>query len=136
MVDAANIWTATLVAEHGYGGSPLPLFIEGGVLLGPEAFSRAAAAGNHHAAAAVIAPLVRQTPLAAATPAGPGAEERVREGLTREMRMLARREPLGIAPVIEYWLRLGGEAAAIRRITWGIAAGAPATMRLPEAVEA
>jgi vacuolar-type H+-ATPase subunit C/Vma6 len=63
-------------------------------------------------------------------------EERVRRALTREQRAIARQHPLGTGPIIEYWLRLRGEAAAVRRVIWSIAAGVPPAARDFEPVEA
>jgi hypothetical protein len=60
----------------------------------------------------------------------------VRRALVHEQQMMARTEPLGLAPVIEYWLRLRGEAIAIQRVIWSIAAGVPVGHRVLEAAEA
>lgn len=135
-LDLANLWTALLVAEHGFDGSAGSLFIEGGTLIRRVALEQAAAAKSRSRAAEILDRLVRQSPLAAATGREDNVEERVRRALTREQRAIARQHPLGTGPIIEYWLRLRGEAAAIRRVIWSIAAGVPHAARALEPVEA
>jgi hypothetical protein len=135
-VDLANCWSALLVAEHGFDGAVPALFIEGGDLLSEEDFTLAATAASRGAAARILDGHVRRTPLEAVTATDTGAEERILRALTREQHDLARTEPLGAAPVVEYWLRLRGEMLAVRRIAWSIAAGVPAGARVREPVEA
>jgi vacuolar-type H+-ATPase subunit C/Vma6 len=135
-LDLANLWTALLVAEHGFDGPPGSLFLEGGALIKRDALEQAAAAKSRSRAGDILDRLVRQSPLAAATGRDDNVEERVRRALTREQRAIARQQPLGTAAIIEFWLRLRGEAAAIRRIIWSIAAGVPATARALEPVKA
>lgn len=135
-LDLANLWTALLIAEHGFDGPAGSLFIEGGTLIKRGALEQAAAAKNRSRAVDVLDRLVRQSPLAAATGRDENVEERIRRALTREQRGIARQQPLGTAAIIEYWLRLRGEAVAIRRIIWSIAAGAPSTARAFEPMEA
>jgi vacuolar-type H+-ATPase subunit C/Vma6 len=135
-VDLANCWSVLLVAEHGYGGPIESLFIDGGDIVTRDAFRLAAGASGRARAAVILDGLVRQTPLAAAAGRGAGVEERVRRALVREQRGIARQDPLGPAPIVEYWLRLRGEAAAIRRVIWGIVGGAPASARSFEPAEA
>jgi vacuolar-type H+-ATPase subunit C/Vma6 len=129
-VDRANCWSALLVVEHGMDGDPAALFLDGGELVPQDAFVRAATAPDRRTATAILDPLVRQSPLAAATSTLPGAGERVRRALALEQRDLARREPLGLAPIIGYWLRLRGEVDAVQRLVWGIAVGASSDRRL------
>ncbi len=135
-VDVANCWAALLVAEHGFDGAVPDLFIEGGRLLSKADFAIAATAPSRGVAAQALDRLVRHTPLEAVTTTDTRAEERILRAMTREQHDLARAEPLGAAPVVEYWLRLRGELLAVRRIAWSIAAGVPASARLPELVEA
>jgi vacuolar-type H+-ATPase subunit C/Vma6 len=135
-LDLANIWTALLVAEHGFDGPAGSLFLEGGSLIRRSILEQAAATKSRSRAADVFGKLVRQSPLAAATGREGGAEERVRGALAREQRSIALQQPLGTGPIIEFWLRLRGEAAAIRRVIWSIAAGLPHDLRALVPVEA
>ena len=135
-LDLANLWTALLVAEHGFDGPAGSLFIEGGALIRRGDLEQAAAAKSRSRAVEILDKLVRQSPLAAATGVGDNVEERVRHALIREQRAIARQQPLSTAPIIEFWLRLRAEAAAIRRVIWSIAAGVPAAARALEPVEA
>lgn len=130
-IDLANAWTALLAADGGLGAAAAPasLFVEGGDRIPRAAFEAAASARGRAAAMAVLDPLVRRTPLAAATAAGADAEARVQRALALEQGRLAAREPLGLAPVIAFWLRLRAEALAIRRAVWGLASGTPASER-------
>ncbi len=56
--------------------------------------------------------------------------------LIAEYRTMARAEPLGLAPVLLYVLRLRAEHRALQRILWQLALGVPGAMRLRELEEA
>lgn len=58
-------------------------------------------------------------------------ERALLRGRIRTLQTAARLEPLGPAPVLGYLLRLRDEALTLRTVTWGIALGAPAGVRLP-----
>lgn len=128
-IDAANCFSALLVAEHGGEGPPDALFLEGGDLLPLAAFRLAAGSRSRAAAADFLDELVRRTPIAAATARERGAEERLARALAREQHDLARLDPAGPAAIIEFWLRLRGEVVALQRLTWALAAGAPEAHR-------
>jgi vacuolar-type H+-ATPase subunit C/Vma6 len=128
-IDLANIWTILLVVQYGFDGDRQDLYIEGGTLVTRAAFTRIISEKSRTAATGQLDALVRRTPLAAATSSGAGAEERVRVALAREQEDLARRDPLGAAPVIRFWLRLRGERATVQRLIWATTAGAPAPWR-------
>ena len=135
-LDLANLWTALLVAEHGFDGSPGSLFLDGGALVTRDALEQAAAAKSRSRAVDILDRIVRQSPLAAATGRDDRVEERVRHALIREQRGIARQQPLGTASIIAFWLQLRDEAAAVRRLIWSIAAGGPRGVRAHEPVEA
>jgi vacuolar-type H+-ATPase subunit C/Vma6 len=132
-VDVANCWSALLVAAPERDADPAVLFLEGGRLVTRDEFQRAATTRDRSAAAAILDPIVRRSPVAAVTSLDGGTEERVRRGLEQEQRDLARREPLGLAPVIRYWLQLRGEREVVQRIIWAVAVGAPAGRRFQAA---
>ncbi|HEX6316947.1 MAG TPA: V-type ATPase subunit [Gemmatimonadaceae bacterium] len=131
-IDLANIWTMLLVTQYGFDDDREELYIEGGKVVTRAAFTSHIAEPSRPAAQRQLDELVRRTPLAAATRPGPGAEERVRVALAREQEALARRDPLGAAAVIVYWLRLRGERATVQRLIWSTAAGAPVSWRTRE----
>ena len=123
--DAANCFTALLVAAHQSDTAPEVLFVDGGALLPRDRFLLVAQARSRTQAAALLAPLLRGTPLE--TLAGPeaGLEERLLRALIREQRDIARLDPLGPAPIIECVLRSRAECDALQRLAWGVALGAP-----------
>jgi vacuolar-type H+-ATPase subunit C/Vma6 len=129
VADLENLYSALLLAEKGAEVAPEALFVEGGTLLPREALVIGAAARTRHEAAAVLLPLVRQSPLAPAVSSEPGGEERVLRALGREQRDIARLDPLGPAPIIEFMLRVRGETIALQRLLWSTAIGAPAERR-------
>lgn len=129
-IDVANIWTILLVVQYGFDGDRQNLYIDGGILVSRVAFNRIIAARDRPAAIRQLDELVRRTPLAATTSSAAGAEERVRMALWREQEGLARRDPLGAAPVIQYWLRLRGERSTVQRLIWATTAAAPLSWRM------
>jgi vacuolar-type H+-ATPase subunit C/Vma6 len=126
LVDLANSWSALLAATQGREGDPSGLFLDGGELVTRDAFMRAVTAPDAAAAAAALDEVVRHSPLEAVTSTVPAANDRVQRALMQEQQDLARREPLGLSPVITFWLRLHAEVEAVQRVIWRLALGAPA----------
>jgi vacuolar-type H+-ATPase subunit C/Vma6 len=126
LVDLANSWSALLAATQGREGDPSGLFLDGGELVTRDAFMRAVTAPDAAAAAAALDEVVRHSPLEAVTSTVPAANDRVQRALMQEQQDLARREPLGLSPVITFWLRLHAEVEAVQRVIWSLALGAPA----------
>lgn len=124
LVDLENIWTALLVVEQGAETPPEALYVPGGTAVARDAFRVAATSRSRREAAALLTALVRQTPLLPAVSSEPGAERRALRALAREQRDIARLDPLGPAPIIEYVLRLRGDLQTVQQDIWGLALGA------------
>jgi vacuolar-type H+-ATPase subunit C/Vma6 len=61
-----------------------------------------------------------------------GLERRALAARIAAERRLARREPLGAAPILEYALRLRAELGDLRHLHWGLAQGAAPERLLAE----
>ncbi len=135
-IDLQNLWSARLIAEQRSDADADALFIPGGRLI---TLADLQWAGEHRDSgqlALTLAPRIRDTPLAAAVEPNAGApDETTLDALLREFREMARRQPLGLAPVVLYVLRLRAEHRALLRVLWQLALGVPAAVRLrsPEA---
>lgn len=129
LVDLANCWSALLAVTQGREGDPSGLFLDGGDLVTRDAFLRAASAPDVASAAAAIDEVVRHSPLEGVTSSAPDAGDRVQRALLHEQQDLARREPLGLSPVITFWLSLHAEVEAVQRVIWGLTLGAPVLQR-------
>jgi hypothetical protein len=125
LVDLANCWSALLAATQGREVNPSDLFLDGGELVTREAFLRAVSAPDVASVAAAIDEVVRRSPLRDVTSTAPAAGDRVRRALLAEQQDLARREPLGLSPLITFWLRLQAEVESVQRVIWGLTLGAP-----------
>jgi hypothetical protein len=108
------------------------LFLPGGRRLTLEPYAAAARAGDVRRAAAIIAHAFggRRARLIRRHAAAPEALERVLlaeriESLRRE----ARRDPIGSAPIIRYFLRLRAQTLTLRVAIWGAALAAPPAVR-------
>jgi vacuolar-type H+-ATPase subunit C/Vma6 len=109
--------------------NPSDLFLDGGELVTREAFLRAVSAPDVASVAAAIDEVVRRSPLRDVTSTAPAAGDRVRRALLAEQQDLARREPLGLSPLITFWLRLQAEVESVQRVIWGLTLGAPRPQR-------
>jgi vacuolar-type H+-ATPase subunit C/Vma6 len=128
-IDLDNAWTALLIADHGSDVSPASLFVDGGEVLDRETFLLASTSRSRSEAAALLSAAARAAPLAAAMGTDAGVEDRVLRALIREQRDIARLDPLGPAPIIEFALKARAELSTLRRIIWGKSLGAPVTVQ-------
>jgi len=129
VIDLENAFTALIL-----GADEKPdlaaHWLPGGRAITLELAERAAASGDPASAAGLLADGFRETPLAAAFaqpdqhPAG--LELAVLGAQIRELRARARVEPLSVAFLLGFALRLRAEALDVRRVIWGISLGAPA----------
>jgi len=130
-IDYANL-LAALVLAAGESEQPAEaVFLPGGSRLTRERFLEAVAAGP-----ATVAERLADAfgPLEAAVirrhSDDAGALERELLALRiRRLRTVARRDPLGPAPTLGYFLRLRAQAMNLRLLLWGAALGAPAAVR-------
>jgi len=128
-VDVENAWAARALATGRADLSAADLFVEGGELIGLDdiagvlsARSCDTLAARMHMRAPGSAPDVALSP-----PAWASAEDAVLDSMIREARADARREPLGLAPVILLVLRSRAELQALQRALWSI------VLRIPRA---
>ena len=127
-IDVANAWAALALATQRADVAPADLFVPGGALITADNLAEAVAtrscatlAAQTHARAPHSAPDVALSP-----PAGVSAEDAVCDAMVRDARAAARRDPLGLAPVILLVLRTRAELQALHRIVWSIELGVPA----------
>jgi len=132
-IDLDNARTALLLAASDTELPADDFFLSGGRHLSRAAFRDAAKAGSALAASQQLA-----GPLAAHGVGGlllqhAGDIARLDEALLRArmsaLRLEARLDPLGAAPVLAYVLRLRAQVVALRRCLWGIELGIPPARR-------
>lgn len=136
-VDLANAWSALLAPGWRDEAAPEELFLDGGRLLGDDAFREAAAATDADLRRRRLADALSGGPLGrpfadVAIPVG-GLEPAVLLARCRAAEGRARARPLTAAPVVAFRLRLRLEVSALRRIARGLSLGAPPGRRLPVA---
>ena len=135
-LDIANVQTA-LVLSRARDVEPEACFVEGGDALLLPAFLEVVGK-TAEGAMLRLGDALAGTPLAglAADVAADAARvERMAFSITlSQERLAARREPLSSAPVLHFLLRLEAQGRDLRRILWGAALGAPATLVRPELV--
>jgi vacuolar-type H+-ATPase subunit C/Vma6 len=137
-IDYANLQAALMLAGAESEQAPESAFLAGGARMTRERFLHAVAAGP----ASVAERLATAFPTEEARiirryARDAGALER--ELLARRIHRLldlARRDPLGPAPVLRYFLRLRAQAMNLRLLLWGAALGAPAVARRERLVRA
>ncbi len=121
-LDADNIVTALLLAGTPREGEPQEYFLDGGTVLGREAFGRAAAAPDRVRSAQLLARATHGTLFGKTLrepPASPAAvAARILSARIAALAALSRRQPLTAAPVLFFLLRLRREAWLLRRIVW------------------
>lgn len=134
-VDLENAWTVLL--SDGFHGEvePASAFLEGGEVMDAETFGaifegrspedrRGALADAFEASFAGPALADDSIPLAE-------LPRHLLDARIREERRVGRARPHTAAPLLEYLLRLRAEAAALRRLLWGLALTAPVRRRRP-----
>jgi vacuolar-type H+-ATPase subunit C/Vma6 len=132
VVDTAATWSALTLA---LSSGETPQQVEEAWLPGGERVSRtlfrAAAASPPSDARAMLAGAWAGTPLGDALTAGGGTEALEDAALATQLaaaRRIARVDPTSEANAVLFALRMRGEVRALRRITWGVALHAPASM--------
>jgi vacuolar-type H+-ATPase subunit C/Vma6 len=127
IIDVENAWAAQALAAQRADVTPAELFVHGGALVTAADLAEASATRT---CSALVAKIHAQAPnsapdLALAPPVGVSAEDAVSDAMIRAARVEARREPLGLAPVILLVLRTRAELQTLHRIVWSIALGVP-----------
>lgn len=132
-IDLENAWTALQLAMVP-AGAPTQvdfdsLFVDGGRWLDRLTFRAVARTGSVAAAVVRLARAGRTTPSPLTTVFAGLADSRWEDAALRaelrRTRAAARRSPLGVAPVIAFFIRLRAEVRDLRFIIWRVALGAP-----------
>ena len=134
-IDLENAWTV-LLADGFRGEAEAPsAFLEGGEVMDAETygeiFEQRSPEDRREALADVHRSSFVGAVLADASIPLPELPRHVLDARIREERRVGRARPLTAAPLLEYLLRLRAEASGLRRLTWGLALGAPARWRRP-----
>lgn len=120
-IDAANVRAALSAADRGAHHATDSLFVEGGHLVPREAFLETLALASRREAAMMLLPFLRDSPLEALVGNDPLPEDRLLRALIREQRDIARLDPLGPAPIIEFVLRIRLTLHVLRRVLTSVA---------------
>jgi vacuolar-type H+-ATPase subunit C/Vma6 len=139
-LDLENALGAVALASVPTEVTPSDAFLSGGRRLSLDEFERAVATRNATAAADHVARAFGAGPLAAALRAHRGdvaaLEDAVLRARTVALAHLARRDPLGPAPLLAFALALRAQTVDLQRVIWGVALGAPAALVARELVTA
>jgi vacuolar-type H+-ATPase subunit C/Vma6 len=129
-IDYANAMAALVLAAGESEQPPASAFLAGGRRLDRQRFLEAVAAGAGAGAKLAAAFGADEAALLQRHAGDAGALERELLALRiRRLRDLARRDPLGSAPLLLYFLRLRAEQENLRLLLWGAALGAPDALR-------
>ena len=130
VIDLANLWTALVLADHRTDVDIASLFITGGPLVQQAALAFAVSAARREPVVTRLRARVAGTPLAMALDVDEGrdAEDAALDGLVAEFRLVARREPTSVAPVIAFVLQQRAELRTLLRIVWSVSLGIPSAM--------
>ena len=125
-IDAENIASALAVIMHTVERESHGLFFEGGTLLSREEYDYLCAAEPREARLR-LERLLAATPLAplAGTDRHHDVEADILAALIKRLHRVIRMEPLSLAVVLDYVLRLRAEVHDLARIIWGIALAVP-----------
>jgi vacuolar-type H+-ATPase subunit C/Vma6 len=138
-IDLENALAAVALASVPADVTPGDTFLSGGRRLSREAFERAVAARDPATAADRVAKAFGG-PVAVALREHrqdlAALEDAVLRARNAALEQLARREPLGPAPLLAFALALRAQALDLHRVIWGVALGAPAALMARELVTA
>ena len=130
-IDLQNLTAARLLADQHADLTPDAVFVGGGRVVTLDDLRFAVAARDTAALARRMRSRIARTPLAAALSVeNASPDDGALLALVDEFRALALREPLSLAPVLLYVLRLRAEHRALVRVLWQLALGVPADVRL------
>lgn len=133
-IDVFNAWSALLSGSFTAEIDADAVFVDGGRGIDREAFAGAARIDDVDRSREAVArafrtigsPLWRPFADLALDPTR--LEAAVLAARIEALREARLRDPLSAAPLLEYVLRLRAQAADLRRIVWGVALGAPASV--------
>lgn len=128
-IDFENATTGLVLVGTEADAPAKRAFIEGGRRMSLAAFLDAVAAGDAAAAGVRLAAAFRPAAAAVAAFERAGSPATIEEELLRAriamLHEVERRDPAGIAAVLEFALRVRAEVLALRRVIWGVVLAAP-----------
>lgn len=127
-IDGENAVTAVTIAGASLGHAADDSFVPGGRWLDRTLFVRAATCGIPEQSVELLAEELGATPIGRQLPAPTHwwtIEDAMLRGLVRHYRAVVRRDPISLADVILYALRLRAEVRDVARLVWGAALEAP-----------
>lgn len=127
-IDLENATTALVLAGGDADAPGKRAFIDGGRRLSLAVFLDTLAAGDAAAAGARLARVFRPGPVARVFQSAANAatiEEELLRARIATLRYRQRRDPAGLASVLEFALRVRAEVFDVRRVIWGVVLGAP-----------
>lgn len=125
LLDVENCWTARLLPLGSTPGDVDDYFVTGGTELSRDDWTAAVRATTAAARDTILQGAATTPWLSAAASGAARVEDTVLRATIVHQRRLARQEPLGTAPVIEYVLRLREEVRALQRIIWSVSLRVP-----------
>lgn len=126
VLDVENCWTARLLPVNGSPADVADYFVEGGAELSRDRWLAAATAPTVVAREAILQQTAASPWLRAAAAGTARVEDAVLQATIAHQHGLARQDPLGTAPIIEYVLRLRAEVRALQRMAWSVSLRVPA----------
>lgn len=134
-IDLENGWTLLLAGGSGDEREVEAFFLEGGARLDAPTFGESFAEPSGEERRRALAEVLRDSfagpALADAGLSVPRLPRALHGARVRQERRVGRTRPHTAAPLLEYLLRLRGEAMALRRLVWGVALGADPERRAP-----
>lgn len=121
-----NCWTARLLPVHCAPADAEGYFVGGGKELSRAAWVAAVTAPTVAARDATLQKAAVSAWLRAAAAGAPRLEDAVLQATIAHQHALARQDPLGTAPIIEYVLRLREQVRTLQRIIWSLSLRVPA----------
>jgi vacuolar-type H+-ATPase subunit C/Vma6 len=124
-IDLENAWVA-LQLNSVHDPAPAPFFVDGGRMLDRATFEAAVSADDAASSQRLIDQAFAGSPLAGVVSAGPEGSERAL--ISMELAMARRQrwlDPVGIPRIVEFFMRLRGEARDLTTVLWHTSLGAP-----------
>jgi vacuolar-type H+-ATPase subunit C/Vma6 len=130
-IDLQNYWTSRLLAEQHADAAVGAMFVTGGRLVSVDDLQYAASSKSVEGLGTRLARRAAGTALAAAlSPRDRDPDDAALNALIAEFRTRSLREPLGLAFVVMYILRLRAEHRTLLRMLWQLALGVPGDARV------
>jgi vacuolar-type H+-ATPase subunit C/Vma6 len=130
LIDLQNLWTARMATEQRVDAPAQALFIPGGALIDTADIAYAIETQNPVQLQQRLRTRIDGTPLAVALASHDRSpDEAAAQALRDEMHARSIAEPLGLAPVLFYIMRLRAENRTLTRLLWQLSLSVPADVR-------